>query len=145
MCGCYQGEDRLPAVRRKGEQWLRTGVWSQRESVTLQAAPRQAAELCVPVATPATGITGAPISEEAPSPWELTCRVLGAVPGAEQAPTKEALVRNPGPLSHISCPLWPHGPWPSGFVPRYLTHSASFPGLRCWLAAVSPELGYVIM
>lgn len=36
-----RGKDRLPAVRREEKQWLRTGVWSQKELVTLQAAPRQ--------------------------------------------------------------------------------------------------------
>ena len=47
-------------------------------------SPLAGAELCVPVVTPATGITGAPIPEEALSPWELTCGVLGAGPGAER-------------------------------------------------------------
>lgn len=127
--------------RSSGEEW-----GSQSQLVTLQVTPRQAAEPCAPVATPATQGTGSPSQRIlAPSPWDTTYGGLGAGQAHSKPSTKGALGRNPGPLSQISCPSWPRGPWPRGFVPWRLTHSASLPCLRCWLAAVSPELGDVIM
>lgn len=72
-----------PVSRRDASE---VRLWAQTQPVTLQATPRQAAGLCAPVAALTPEIMGVPTSRMlVPSPWDPTCRVRGAGPGAEQA------------------------------------------------------------